>query len=124
LVIKKETNYYFINTRDRIFFATTSCACQSIWLKKIIGELQFVQGEAIVIYCDNNSTIKLSQNPILHDRSKHIDVKYYYLRELTNRKVINLIYCKSEKQLTDIFTKLLKLSTFEKLTRLIGVYNV
>jgi len=77
-----------------------------------------------VIYCDNNSTIKLSQNPILHDRSKHIDVKYYYLRELTNRKVINLIYCKSEKQLTDIFTKLLKLSTFEKLTRLIGVYNV
>ena len=77
-----------------------------------------------MIYCDNNSTIKLSQNPILHDRSKHIDVKYYYLRELTNRKVINLIYCKSEKQLTDIFTKLLKLSTFEKLTRLIGVYNV
>ncbi|XP_047260399.1 secreted RxLR effector protein 161-like, partial [Capsicum annuum] len=42
--------------------------------------------EAIVIYCDNNFAIKLSQNPVLHGRSKHIDVKYHYLCELTNEK--------------------------------------
>ena len=50
-----------------------------------------------MIYCDNNSAIKLSQNSVLHGRSKHIDVKYHYLHELRNGKVINLIYCMSEE---------------------------
>jgi len=110
-----------LSTTEAEFVVATSCACQAILLKKILGELQFVQEEAIVIYCDNNSAIKLSQNPVLHGRSKHINVKYHYLRELTNGKVINLIYYRIEEQLA---TKALKLPTFEKLRRLIGVCKV
>lgn len=77
--------------REAEFVTTTSCACQAIWLKKILNQFQFIQEKTIVIYCDNNFAIRLSQNPVLHGRSKYIDVKYHYLHELTNEKVIDLI---------------------------------
>jgi len=102
----------------------TSCACQEICLKKILGKLQFIQEKTIVIYYDNNFAIKLSQNPILNGLSKHRDIRYHYLRELTNEKVIDLIYCRSEDQLADIFTKALRLPTFEKFRRLHRVCTV
>ncbi|XP_048226569.1 uncharacterized mitochondrial protein AtMg00810-like [Ricinus communis] len=101
--------------------AATSCACQALWLKKILEELQFNQEGAVVIYCDNNSTIKLSKNPVLHGRSKHIDVKYHYLRDLDKDGKIDLKYCRSEEQLTDIFTKALKVFPFQDLRKIIGV---
>ena len=71
-------------------------ARQAICLKKIFDELQFIQEKTIVIYCDNNYTIKLSQNSFLHYLSKHTDVKYHYLRELISEKTIELIYHNNE----------------------------
>ena len=94
------------------FVAATTCAYQAIWLKKIIKELHFKEDGPTQIYCDNGSTINLSKNPVLHGRSKHIDVKYHFLRDLTNDGVINLIYYRSEDQVIDILTKPLKFPTF------------
>lgn len=103
------------------FVAATACACQAIWLLKILKELHFKKDGFTQIYCDNSSTIKLLKNPVLHGRSKHIDVKYHFLRDLTNDGVINLIYCRSEDQIADILTKPLKFLAFQKLRKLLGV---
>ena len=61
---------------------------------------------------------------MLHGRSKHIDVKFHFLRDLTKKKVIDIVYCKSEDQDADIFTKSLKLTTFRKLRKLLGVLTL
>ena len=58
---------------------------------------------------------------MLHERSKHIDVKYYFLRDLSNDGTIKLVYCISEDQVANIQTKPLKLATFVKLCGLLGV---
>ena len=110
-----------LSTTEAEFVAATACACQAIWLKKLLEELQFKEDKPTLIYCDNSSAIKLSKNPVLHGRSKHIDVKYHFLRDLTNDGVINLVYCRSEDQVADIQTKPLKLATFVKLRGLLGV---
>ncbi|XP_073292954.1 uncharacterized protein [Primulina huaijiensis] len=107
--------------RIQEFIAATSCACQASWLKKILEELQFKQHGATTIFCDNSSAIKLSKNPVLHGRSKHIDVRYHFLRDMTNDGLIDLVYCKSEDQVADVLTKPLKLATFLKLRKLLGV---
>lgn len=86
------------------------------WLSK----KQAIVG-ATIIFCDNNSAIKRSRNPVLHGRSKHINVKYHFLRNLCNDGAIELVYCKSEDQVADVFTKALKSKTFEKLRRLLGI---
>jgi hypothetical protein len=83
--------------------------------------LHFKEDGPTQIYCDSSSAITLLKNPVLHGRSKHIDVKYHFLRDLTNDGVINLIYCKSEDQIADILTKPLKFSAFQKLKKLLGV---
>ncbi|RDX82454.1 hypothetical protein CR513_36752, partial [Mucuna pruriens] len=80
------------------FVATTSCAYQAIWVRKILEELCFKQQGPTPIYCDSSSAIKLSKNPILHGHSKHIDVKYHFLRNLSNDGIINLIFYRSEDQ--------------------------
>lgn len=95
--------------------AAIACACQAIWLKKILEELHFKQEEAIVIYCDNNSAIKLSKNT-------HIDVEHHFLRDLTNNQEIDFFfYYKSEDQVADVSNKPLKLASFLKLRKLLGV---
>ena len=113
-----------LSTTEAEFVAAASCACQAIWLRRILEEIQFKQQGETSIYCDNSSTIKLSRNLVLHGRSKHIDVKYHFLRDLAKDEVINLIFCRSEDQVVDIFTKPLKTPLFHKLRELLGVCSL
>jgi len=117
---KKQPIVTLSNTEAE-FVAATSCACQAIWLRRILEELQLKQEGATTIFCDNSSAINLSKNPVLHGKSKHIDVKYYFLRDLCNEGKFELKYCPSEEQLADIFTKSFKLYSFLNLRNLMGV---
>ncbi|GLT87811.1 hypothetical protein SLE2022_058710 [Rubroshorea leprosula] len=94
-----------LSTTEAEYVVATSCACQAIWLRRIMEELELNQHEATSIYCDNSSAIKLSKNPVLHGRSKHIHVR-------------------TEDQVADIFTKPLKVAVFSKLRELLGVCNM
>ena len=75
-------------------------------------ELKQEQDDATKIYCDNNSTITLSKNLVFHKRSKHIDTRYHFIRELIINDKIVLEHCKSEDQYDDIFTKPLGKESF------------
>lgn len=110
-----------LSSTEAEFVAATSCACQAIWLRRILEELHFKQPGATTILCDNISTIKLSKNPVLHGISKHIDVKFYFLRDLCIEGTIDVKHCKSEEQAADIFTKAVKRELFVKLRKIIGV---
>lgn len=57
-----------------------------------------------MLYVDNTSALKLIKNPEFHQRNKHIDVKYHFLRDLYNKSEIDVTYVKSEEQLADTFT--------------------
>ena len=117
----KKQQIISLSTTEIEFIVATACACQAIWLRRILEELQFKQVEATTVFCDNNSVIKHSKNPVLHGWSKHIEVKYYFLRDLSNDGTIKLVYCWREDQVADIQTKPLKLATFVKLHGLLGV---
>ena len=65
--------------------------------------------------------LKLSKNPVMHDRSKHIDVGFHFLHDLTNDGVVKLEYCGSKDQLADIMTKPLRLEVLIRLRELLGV---
>ena len=117
----KKQQIVTLSITEAEFIAATACACQAIWLRRILEELQFQQIEATIVFCDNNSVIKLSKNPVLHGRSKHINVRYYFLRDLSNDGTIKLVYYRSEDQVANIQTKPLKFATFVKLRGLLGV---
>ena len=76
-----------------------------------------------VIYCDNQSCIKLSENPVFHDRSKHIDIWYHHLQDYMMKRIMLLLYVSTEEQDTDILTKALSKCKFEFHRDRIGVTN-
>ena len=103
------------------FIAAASCACQAVWLKRVLGKLGQNQGKPTIIHCDSSSAIKLSKNPVMHGRSKHIDVCFHFLRELTKAGTVELVHCGTQEQLADVMTKPLKLDAFLKVRGLLGV---
>lgn len=110
-----------LSSTEAEYVAATSAACHSVWLKGILQELNVAGCECIDIMCDNSSAIKLSKNPVMHRRTKHIDVRYHYLRNLTNEGAMRLLYCGTSEQIADIMTKPIKLDQFEKLSKMLGV---
>jgi len=119
---KLELIGYTLSTTEAEFIAAASSACQVVWLRRILQQLNHEPQKSTTIYCNNSSTIKLSKNPVLHGRSKHVDVRFHFLRELTKDEVVELIQCSSQEQVADIMTKPLKLDVFQNLRELLGVY--
>ena len=64
-------------------------------MKRILKELRHSDGGCTIVMRDNSSTIKLSKKPTMHGRSKHIDVRFHFLRNLTKEGTIELVYCGS-----------------------------
>ena len=112
-----------LSTTEAEFISAAACACQAIWMQRVLKQLRWNQ-ESCVIYCDNSSTIKLSKNPVMHRRSKHIAVRYHFLRDLSKDGDIELKYCSSQEQVADIMTKPLKLDTFVNLRNQLGVCDI
>jgi hypothetical protein len=113
-----------LSTTEAEFIAVTSCACQAIWLRRILQQLGHNQEGPTTILCDNSSAIKLCKNSVLHGRSKHIDVRFHFIRELTSMGIIEVTHCPTQSQVADIMTKPLKTDAFVKLRGLMGVCSV
>uniref|UniRef100_A0A2N9FY74 Integrase catalytic domain-containing protein n=1 Tax=Fagus sylvatica TaxID=28930 RepID=A0A2N9FY74_FAGSY len=74
-----------LSTTEAEFVAAASCACQGVWMRRVLEKLGHPQGKCTTVLCDNSSTIKLSKNPVMHGRSKHIDVRFHFLRDSDQR---------------------------------------
>lgn len=80
-------------------------AHEAVWLRKLLVGLFGKPLKPTVIHCDNQSCIKLSVNLVFHNRSKHIEISYHYVRDMVDRHVIKLTYINTKEQSVDIFTK-------------------
>ncbi|KAK8934097.1 hypothetical protein KSP39_PZI014574 [Platanthera zijinensis] len=103
------------------YIAAAACACQAIWLRNLLEELHHVQDGPTTMLVDNMSAIQLAKNPVLHGRSKHIETRYHFLREQVEQKTVEVVYCPTGEQIADIFTKALKVETFERLKGKLGM---
>ena len=90
-------------------------------MRKILVGLFSSHLDPTVIYCDNQSCIKISVNPVFHDRSKHIYIRYHHIRYCVQWKITLLSYIPTEDQDADILTKGLTRSKFEYQRDRIGV---
>eukprot|EP00253_Pinus_taeda_P015435 PITA_15435 len=101
----KKQSVVALSSTEAEYVAVTSASTQALWLKKILEEIGEKQVQPTVIYCDNVSAIKLAKNPVHHSRTKHFDMKYHFIRDLVQKKDIELKHINTQHQLADIFTK-------------------
>ena len=79
------------------------------------------QGGATTIHCDSESAIAISKNPVFHRMTKHIKVKYHFIREAQDEREVELVKIKEEEQLVDNFTKALPKGRFEIMRDMLGM---
>jgi hypothetical protein len=120
----KKQGVVALSTTEAEYISASECACQAIWLRKMMGDLLHEQTEATPILCDNSSAIFLSKNPAFHSNTKHISIKYHFIRDLAEDNQVKLQPVKTQEQLADIFTKALSNEQFCYLRERLGVTTI
>ena len=95
-----------LSTIEAEFIAIIETCKELLWLKKFLQELGLKQ-ERYVLHCDSQSAIQLSKNSSFHSRSKHIDVRYYWVRDVLNDKLLQLEKVHTDENTLDMLTKAL-----------------
>ncbi|OAE22678.1 hypothetical protein AXG93_2675s1110 [Marchantia polymorpha subsp. ruderalis] len=113
-----------LSSCDAEYIAATSAACQATWLRRLLEDMIGKQSDTTTIYIDNKSTIQLCKNPVFLYRSKHIEVRYHFIRECVESKKICVEHIRTEEQLADILTKPLGRTRFQELRARIGMVDV
>eukprot|EP00253_Pinus_taeda_P011790 PITA_11790 len=118
----KKQSIVALSTAQAEYVAATAAACQAVWMRRMLRSLGQEQAKARVIFCDNSSPIALSKNSVFHKRTKHIDTRFHYIRELVkNNGEIVLEHCRTQEQVADILTKPLDQKSFEFLRKCLGM---
>nr|XP_034601269.1 secreted RxLR effector protein 161-like [Setaria viridis] len=94
-----------LSTCEAEYIAAATTCCQGIWLGRLLLELISEELRTSVLLVDNKSAIALAKNPILHNRSKHIDTKFHFIYDCADGRRIKLEYVETTQQLGDILTK-------------------
>ncbi|GJW98706.1 retrovirus-related pol polyprotein from transposon TNT 1-94 [Tanacetum coccineum] len=93
-----------ISSIEAEYIALSGCCSQILWMRSQLTDYSF-QFNKIPLYCDNKSTIALCCNNVQHSRAKHIDIRYYFIKEQVDNGILELYFVRTEYQLADIFTK-------------------
>jgi hypothetical protein len=119
--ISKKQGSISLSTTQEEYIVVATCCTQILWMIQTLADLKVAYTDPIPLHCDNISAISLSKNHVLHSKSKHIPIKYHFLREQVTNKIVQVSYIPSIEQIVDIFTKSLATTPFGYLRKKLGV---
>jgi hypothetical protein len=119
--LSKKQGSISLSTTEEEYIAAATCCTQILWMIQTLADLKVTYIDPIPIHCDNTSAISVSKNPFLHSKTKHIPIKYHFLREQVTNTIVQLNYIPSTEQIADIFTKPLATTPFRYLRQKLGV---
>nr|GEX58291.1 retrovirus-related Pol polyprotein from transposon TNT 1-94 [Tanacetum cinerariifolium] len=121
----KRNSIFVLNLASKIgqYVSLSACCAQVLWMRTQLMDYGF-HFDKILIYCDSKSAIVISCNPVQHLRTKHIAVRYHFIKEHVEKGTIELYFVKTDYQLADIFTKALPTDRFNYLVRRLGMRSL
>ncbi|KAL7128501.1 hypothetical protein ABFS83_13G000400 [Erythranthe nasuta] len=115
-------NIVSISTTEAEYIAATEAVKESLWLKGLLSEIGFLKVK-VVIFSDSQSGIQLCKNPVFHDRTKHIEIKYHFIRKVVEKGEINLEKIPSEFNPADMGTKCLPVEKLRSCLRTLNIVS-
>nr|GFB48410.1 copia protein [Tanacetum cinerariifolium] len=118
--MSKKQNCTAMSSAEAEYVALSASYAQVMWMRTQLQDYGFKYNK-IPLYCDSQSAITISCNPVLHSRTKHIYTRYHFIKEQVENDIIELYFVRTEYQLADMFTKALPEDRFKYLVRRIGM---
>nr|GEW03036.1 copia protein [Tanacetum cinerariifolium] len=112
-----------MSSAEAEYVDAAGCCASIIWMKSQLSDYD-IHYNIVPIFCDNTSSISISNNPVLYSRTKHIDIRYHVTRDHILKGDIELHFIPTEYQLADIFTKPFNEPTFSRLKVELGMLNI
>lgn len=112
-----------LSSTEAEYMALCEASKEAMYLKNLLSELVDIS-KPLLLYNDNQSAQKLCSNPMFHDRSKHIDIKYHFVRNAVLDNVIEVKYLSTDNMIADILTKVLGATKFCKFVSGLGLRNI
>nr|GEY54194.1 copia protein [Tanacetum cinerariifolium] len=112
-----------LSTAKSEYVSLSACCAQVLWMRTQLTDYGY-HFNKILIYCDSKSAIAISCNPVQHSRTKHIAVRYHFIKEHVEKGTIELYFVKTDYQLADIFTKALPVDIFNYLVCRLGMRSL
>lgn len=120
----KRQNTVAKSSTEAEYVALSLATQEAIWMRRFLKNIGVEQKSSSIIFEDNRGAIELSKNPKFHNRTKHIDVSYHFIREQVTMNTISVKYCPTQEMLADVMTKGLTKFTFEKFRNMLGLKKV
>ncbi|RVW96946.1 Retrovirus-related Pol polyprotein from transposon RE1 [Vitis vinifera] len=98
--------------------------CEVLWLRLLLQDLGYLSRQPIRLFCDNKAACDIAHNPVQHDRTKHVEVDRFFIKEKLDDKIVELLKIRSEDQLADILTKAVSRQVFSKFLDKLGMYDI
>ena len=117
----KKQSVIALSSTEAEYVALCSATQEAVWLRGLLKSIGFEQVQPTTVYEDNQGAIALSKNTKNHAQTKHIDIKFHYIREAIEKNEIQLEYCPTELQIADALTKGLAKQRFEELRTMMGI---
>ncbi|KAK6146445.1 hypothetical protein DH2020_020314 [Rehmannia glutinosa] len=119
----KKQNCVSLSTAEAEYISAAFCCTQLLWMKQTLADYK-CSFENVPIFCDNISAINIAQNPVHHNRTKHIEIRHHFLRDCVSKRKIEISFVPSQDQLADIFTKPLTSETFASIRARLGIMHI
>ncbi|KAJ9547376.1 hypothetical protein OSB04_019919 [Centaurea solstitialis] len=116
----KKQNCVSTSTAEAEYVAAASCCSQALWMQTQLRDYGYTFNKIIILY-DNKSTISILENPVQHSKTKHIDIKYHFLKHQVEEGNVEMYFVNTELQLANLFTKALDEKRFTFLIEKIGM---
>jgi hypothetical protein len=118
----KKQNSVALSTAEAEYIVAGHCCAQLLWMRQTLRDYGYKLSK-VPLLCDNESAIRMADNPVEHSRTKHIDILYHFLKNHQQKGDIEIAYVSTHNQLADVFTKPLDEKTFSKLRNELNILD-
>lgn len=119
----KKQDSVALSSTEAEYMAAASATKEAIWINTLLDEFKFPQPQRTLLLIDNQSTISLAKNAVFHSQTKHIAIRYHFIREIVEKGEIELKYVPTNWQVADVLTKALSREKHEQFIEGMGMLS-
>lgn len=120
----KKQNVVALSAAEKEYMGMAHEVCELLWRRMLLSEIDFPPKKVMELYCDNQAVRETTNNPVQHDKTKHVEVDRHFIKEKLANKLIDIPFVKSQEQLVDVLTHTVLAKVFHDLLDKLDIKDI